>query len=59
MTTQATTLGYFDGDTPCKGTVYTPENSAGVNMPEAGALYNASTDRRSWQAMRSFLAEVL
>ena len=31
----------------------------GANMPEAGALYNASTDRRSWQAMRSFLAEVL
>ena len=31
----------------------------GANMPEAGALYNASTDRRSWQAMRCFLAEVL
>jgi len=31
----------------------------GANMPEAGALYNASTDRRSWQAMRNFLAEVL
>ena len=31
----------------------------GANMPEAGAVYNALTDRRSWQAMRSFLAEVL
>ena len=28
MTAQATTLDYFDGDTPCTGTFYTPEGSA-------------------------------
>jgi dienelactone hydrolase len=30
-----------------------------ANMPEIGAMYNASTDRRSWQAMLNFFAEVL
>lgn len=30
-----------------------------ANMPEIGAMYNPSTDRRSWQAMLNFFAEVL
>jgi dienelactone hydrolase len=31
----------------------------GANLPEAGAVYNASADLRSWQAMQTFFAEVL
>ena len=31
----------------------------GANMPQVGAVYNASADQRSWRAMRDFLAEVL
>ena len=30
-----------------------------ANAPEMGALYQADADRRSWQAMENFLAEVL
>ena len=30
-----------------------------ANSPEIGAVYNASADRRSWQAMLNFLEEVL
>jgi dienelactone hydrolase len=30
-----------------------------ANMPEVGAVYNELTDRRSWQAMLNFFAEVL
>jgi len=30
----------------------------GTNAPEYGVQYQATADRRSWQAMRSFLAEV-
>jgi len=29
-----------------------------ANSPDFGAMYNAATDRRSWQAMRTFLDEV-
>jgi dienelactone hydrolase len=31
----------------------------GVNAPERGVQYNVAADRRSWQAMENFLAEVL
>ena len=31
----------------------------GANLPEAGAVYNQRTDRRSWQAMLNFFAEIL
>ena len=31
----------------------------GANLPQAGAVYNASADLRSWQAMQTFFAEVL
>ena len=31
----------------------------GANNPDFGAVYNAVADRRSWQAMLNFLAEVL
>lgn len=31
----------------------------GANLPEFGAVYNASADRRSWQAMQAFFKEVL
>lgn len=30
-----------------------------ANMPKIGALYNPTTDRRSWQAMLNFFTEVL
>ena len=30
-----------------------------ANAPEMGAMYNADADRRSWEAMSDFLAEVL
>lgn len=30
-----------------------------ANAPDMGAMYNADADRRSWQAMSDFLAEVL
>ena len=30
-----------------------------ANAPEMGAMYQADADRRSWQAMENFLAEVL
>jgi dienelactone hydrolase len=30
-----------------------------ANMPEHGIVYNATADRRSWEEMRLFLAEVL
>jgi dienelactone hydrolase len=29
----------------------------GLNLPERGLAYNADADRRSWRAMREFLAE--
>ena len=29
-----------------------------ANQPEIGALYDAKADRRSWQALASFLAEL-
>lgn len=29
-----------------------------ANMPENGLQYNATADRRSWQAMKNFLAEI-
>ena len=29
-----------------------------ANMPENGMMYNANADRRSWQAMKNFLAEI-
>lgn len=31
----------------------------GANMPEIGAMYNLSADRRSWQAMLNFFEEIL
>jgi dienelactone hydrolase len=31
----------------------------GANAPQMGVMYNESADRRSWQAMSNFLAEVL
>jgi dienelactone hydrolase len=31
----------------------------GANNPQAGVLYDAAADRRSWAAMRGFLEEVL
>ena len=31
----------------------------GVNAPERGVQYHSAADRRSWQAMENFLAEVL
>jgi dienelactone hydrolase len=31
----------------------------GANNPDFGTVYNASADRRSWQAMRNFFDEVL
>lgn len=31
----------------------------GANMPEAGAVYSENADRRSWQAMLNFFAEIL
>lgn len=31
----------------------------GLNAPERGVKYSADADRRSWQAMKDFLAEVL
>ena len=30
-----------------------------ANAPDMGAMYKADADRRSWQAMENFLAEVL
>lgn len=30
----------------------------GLNAPERGVKYNADADRRSWQAMKDFLAEI-
>jgi dienelactone hydrolase len=32
---------------------------AGANMPEKGVVHHPDADRRSWQAMRTFLDEVL
>lgn len=32
---------------------------AGANFPERGVVYHPDADRRSWQAMRNFLGEVL
>lgn len=40
------------------GTVHAFTNPA-ANDPERGAVYNASADRRSWQSLQNFLAEVL
>jgi len=31
----------------------------GMNMPENGMAFNAAADQRSWQSMKSFLAEAL
>ena len=29
-----------------------------ANMPEMGAMYNERIERRSWQALKEFLAEI-
>jgi dienelactone hydrolase len=40
------------------GAVHTFTNPAAGNDPSRGAAYNASADRRSWQAMKDFFAEI-
>lgn len=40
------------------GAVHSFTNPEAGNDPSKGAAYNASADRRSWQAMKSFLDEV-
>ena len=40
------------------GTVHAFTNPEAA-MPDHGIVYNASADRRSWQAMQDFLAEAL
>lgn len=41
------------------GAVHAFTNPAAGNDVSKGAAYNASADRRSWEAMKSFLAEIL
>jgi len=41
------------------GAVHSFTNPRSGSDPSKGAAYNATADRRSWQAMRDFLAEVL
>jgi len=40
------------------GAVHSFTNPASGNDPSKGAAYNASADRRSWEAMKAFFAEI-
>ena len=41
------------------GAVHAFTQKGAGNDPSRGAAYNEAADRRSWQAMKTFLAEVL
>lgn len=41
------------------GAVHSFTNPASGNDPSKGAAYNEKADRRSWEAMKTFLAEIL
>ena len=40
------------------GAVHAFTNPANGNDPSKGAAYDAQADRRSWQAMKDFFAEI-